>query len=75
LYRGVYPMSFDVAKVDCTPEGDQQILRELKRWKAVEVGDLVVITRGDRQGVGGGTNSMKIVRVEEAQALQNTIYP
>jgi pyruvate kinase len=75
LYRGVYPISFDVSKVDCTPSGDQQIVRELKRWKAVEVGDLVLITRGDHQGVGGGTNSMKIVRVEEAQALQNTIYP
>ena len=63
LYRGVYPISFDVSKVDTSPESDSIIVQELRRLGAVTDGDLVLITRGDRQGVGGGTNNMKIVRV------------
>jgi pyruvate kinase len=72
LYRGVYPMSFDVSKIDNSPESDRIIIKELRRWKAVDEGDLVIITRGDRSGVGGGTNNMKIVRVgSESEEKEN----
>jgi pyruvate kinase len=65
LYRGVYPVSFDVTGVD-TVQANQEIIAELLRRGAVREGDLVIITKGDLQGVGGGTNVMKIVRVGDA---------
>ncbi len=64
LYRGVYPVSFDVTGVD-TVRANKEIIDDLVRRGAVRHGDLVIITKGDLQGVGGGTNVMKIVRVGE----------
>jgi pyruvate kinase len=61
-----------VSKIDNSPESDRIIIKELRRWKAVDEGDLVIITRGDRSGVGGGTNNMKIVRVgSESEEKEN----
>jgi pyruvate kinase len=37
----------------------------LQRRGAVRDDDLVIITKGDLNGVSGGTNVMKIVRVGE----------
>lgn len=63
LYRGVYPISFDVLRSTTSQQADQQIFEELKRQGAVKTGDLIIITRGDIAGQGGGTNTMKIVKV------------
>jgi len=62
VYRGVYPVSFDVTSTDHA-EVNKDIVDELKRRGAVRDGDLVIITKGDLRGVHGGTNAMKIVRV------------
>jgi pyruvate kinase len=64
LYRGVYPVSFEVSSMDVR-EINREVVDELVRRGAVRDGDLVIITKGDLQGVIGGTNSMKIVRVGE----------
>jgi pyruvate kinase len=64
LYRGVYPVSFEVSSMDLR-EINREVIDELVRRGAVRDGDLVIITKGDLQGVVGGTNSMKIVRVGE----------
>jgi len=63
LYRGVYPVSFDVLHNLSPQEADRQIFEELKRQGAVKAGDLIIVTRGDIAGQGGGTNTMKIVKV------------
>jgi pyruvate kinase len=64
LYRGVYPVAFDVTHTD--PEilypSIFQILIELKLCAA---GDLIIATKGELRGVSGGTNSMKILQVRE----------
>lgn len=62
LYRGVYPISFDVRVKDHAAV-NKHAIDELVRRGAVRDGDLVVITKGDLLGVHGGTNAMKIVRV------------
>lgn len=62
LYRGVYPVSFDVTSSDHV-EVNREAIDELMRRGAVRTGDLVVITKGDLRGVKGGTNVMKIIRV------------
>jgi len=62
LYRGVYPVPFDV-----THANPDHVLRdaadELLQRGAVARGDLVVFTKGDFSGVTGGTNGLKIERV------------
>ena len=64
LYRGVYPVSFDVTSTDHA-EVNKEAVDELMRRGAVRDGDLVIITKGDLAGVLGGTNAMKILRVGE----------
>jgi pyruvate kinase len=64
LYRGVYPVCFDVASKDIH-EVNREVIEELLRRGTVSEGDLVIITKGDRSGVEGQTNIMKIMRVGE----------
>jgi len=62
LYRGVYPVSFDVTSTDHA-EVNREVIDELMRRGAVRNGDLVIITKGDLTGVQGGTNALKMIRV------------
>jgi len=64
LYRGVYPVSFDVTSTDHA-QVNREAIDELMRRGAVRDGDLVIITKGDLMGVHGGSNAMKIIRVGE----------
>jgi pyruvate kinase len=68
LMRGVYPVSFDVATTDIHAV-NHEVVEELLRQGAVRTGDLVIITKGDRSGVEGQTNVMKIMRVGEHTLL------
>ncbi|WP_295407132.1 pyruvate kinase [uncultured Thiocystis sp.] len=68
LFRGVYPVSFDVATTDIH-EVNCEVIEELLRRGTVRDGDLVIITKGDRSGVEGQTNIMKIMRVGEHRLL------
>ncbi len=62
LYRGVYPVAFSVRTSDHYIL-NQEAMDELRRRGTVREGDLVIITKGDLTGVGGGTNAMKIAMV------------
>jgi len=62
LYRGVYPVSFDVTRTDPS-HVHQRLFDSLRENGALETGDLVVFTRGEMQGVSGGTNTMQILTV------------
>jgi pyruvate kinase len=62
LYRGVYPVSFDITHTD--PQATYQaIFRTLLDKRLVKVGDRVILTQGELSGVSGKTNSMKILEV------------
>jgi pyruvate kinase len=69
LYRGVYPVSFDVTTPDHATV-NKEAIEELMRRGAVRDGDLVIITKGDLMGVHGGTNAMKIIRVGEHDIME-----
>lgn len=62
LYRGVYPVAFDVLH-----ENADRVLEsavgELRKRELVKNGDYVICTKGELSGVTGGTNSFKILRV------------
>ena len=62
LYRGVYPISFHTDTRDHAAINIEAV-DELKRRGVVRDGDLVILTKGDLMGEGGGTNAMKILRV------------
>jgi len=68
LYRGVTPVDFPVIKDNNHAAANQIAIDVLKEEGVVTDGDLVIITKGDLMGTGGGTNAMKIVKVGEMPA-------
>ncbi len=62
LYRGVTPVTFDI-KTTSASELYQDIFDKLLERDLVDIGDRVIFTKGDLEGVSGGTNAMKIVEV------------
>lgn len=63
LYRGVFPYYFD-QKID-NPEIHQRIIDKLKAYGQVDKGDYLIITQGDLNGVEGGTNALKMIRISD----------
>ncbi|HNP36982.1 MAG TPA: pyruvate kinase [Woeseiaceae bacterium] len=62
IYRGVFPVYFDV-KTTNSRALYQDVFDTMLQNKLVKVGDRVIFTKGDLDGVTGGTNAMKIVEV------------
>ncbi|MGE0373205.1 MAG: pyruvate kinase [Gammaproteobacteria bacterium] len=62
LFRGVYPVAFDV-NADHHVEVNREVINELVKRGTVQQGDLVIITKGDLMGMHGATNTMKVIRV------------
>jgi len=64
LYRGVYPVVFDVTRFsDSTERLYRALFMRLLELQLVERRDLVILTKGEASGVQGGTNSMQILKV------------
>ena len=64
LYRGVYPVIFDVHSVESSTETLYRALfTRLLELRLVKKRDLVILTKGEHSGVQGGTNSMQILKV------------
>ncbi|QGG79402.1 pyruvate kinase [Litorivicinus lipolyticus] len=62
LYRGVFPVALDYQS---TPSlrVDEQAIQAAATLGYLKADDLVIFTKGDRLGLHGGTNTMKILRV------------
>jgi pyruvate kinase len=63
LYRGVYPVIFDVNCGDSVEALYRALFTRLLELKLVDLHDLVILTKGELSGVQGGTNSMQILKV------------
>jgi pyruvate kinase len=62
LYRGVYPVLFDITEK--SSDGlYQDVFSRLLSLGQAEEGDLLIFTKGDMRGVAGGTNAMTILSV------------
>ncbi|HLB56072.1 MAG TPA: pyruvate kinase [Coxiellaceae bacterium] len=62
LYRGVYPIYFDVT--NCTrDEVNNKSISLLEEKKLLAKNDRVILTKGDHLGRSGGSNAMKILVV------------
>jgi pyruvate kinase len=64
LYRGVYPIPFDITHTDPTALY-QAISKELLDRGYVKPGDEIILTLGELSGVSGGTNTMKLLEVTQ----------
>ncbi|MDH3387693.1 MAG: pyruvate kinase [Gammaproteobacteria bacterium] len=62
LYRGVFPVYFPTIHTNHA-EANREAVDLMKKRGTIADGDLVIITKGDLMGTGGGTNAMKIVEV------------
>jgi len=64
LYRGVYPVIFDVtAGGGSTERLYHALFTRLLELQLVKERDLVILTKGEHSGVQGGTNSMQMLTV------------
>ena len=63
LYRGVYPVIFDVTGAVSVEALYRALFTRLLELELVELNDLVILTKGELSGVQGGTNSMQILKV------------
>lgn len=64
LYRGVYPIPFDITHTDPTMLY-RAVSKELLARGHVSAGDELILTLGELSGVSGGTNTMKLLAVME----------
>jgi pyruvate kinase len=62
LFRGVYTVPFDAAKIDPAEVSDKAIEKLTERG-LLKKGDWVILTKGDFYSNSGGTNGMKILKV------------
>ena len=63
IYRGVYPVIFDVTHPASTEALYGALFSRLLELDLVKRKDLVILTKGELSGVQGGTNSMQILQV------------
>ena len=64
LYRGVYPIHFDILQVVSAEDIPQTAAHILKEKNFVAKDDHVILTRGELLGVRGTTDSMRIIKVD-----------
>lgn len=62
LFRGVYTVPFDAAKLDPS-EVSEAAIDMLRAQSLLETGDWIILTKGDFYSNSGGTNGMKILQV------------
>ncbi|MDS1142056.1 pyruvate kinase [Pusillimonas sp. SM2304] len=63
MFRGVYTVPFDAAKIDPALVSDKAI-EKLKEQSLLKKGDWIILTKGDFYSNSGGTNGMKILKVK-----------
>ncbi|MFC1605539.1 pyruvate kinase [Pseudomonadota bacterium] len=64
IYRDVYPVHLESRSAD----GDrviQDALQKLWRSGAVAAGDRVIVTMGDQTGKSGGTNALRLIKLDK----------
>ncbi|MEM7612529.1 MAG: pyruvate kinase, partial [Pseudomonadota bacterium] len=74
LYRGVYPVAFDITNTNSVRVYND-VCSRLHKLGFVEPGDRVIFTKGDLSGVAGATNAMKIIEVPAEDIMLTAQQP
>ena len=64
LYRGVYPIAFDITKIK-RESINAAAIAKLRALSVLGDTGLIILTKGDAIGVHGGSNTMKIVNIAD----------
>lgn len=64
LYKGVFPIPFETDSLPPQEIKDKAI-EILRKRGSIKRGDIVLITRGDIIDVGGSTNGLQVIRIED----------
>jgi pyruvate kinase len=64
LYRGVYPILFDVTEYSFKSI-NKAVISKLVELEKLRLNDRVILTKGDKMGVGGGSNTLKVLMVND----------
>ncbi len=67
MYRGVFPHLVDYGKL-AYESVNREVINYLRDHHWLDEGDLVILTKGDVIGEGGGTNVLKVLRVGDVVA-------
>lgn len=67
LYRGVIPLSFDPPTGDAVTHLDHLVVIQVAEALGLAPTDQVLLTRGSRLNMPGGTSVLRILKVSEAQ--------
>ena len=67
LFRGVLPLPFSPPTEEAMSFVDQVVVRQVADSLSLPVDSQVLLTRGDRLNMPGGTSTLKIVSVEEVK--------
>jgi pyruvate kinase len=65
LYRGVYPVNFDIVSMGSHERTYQAIFAQLISERVVVPGDKILFTKGEFEGISGGTNTLQILTVPD----------
>jgi pyruvate kinase len=65
LYRGVYPVNFDVVSAGASERMYDLVFSRLMADGAVVPGDRILLTKGEFEGIQGGTNTLQILTVPQ----------
>jgi pyruvate kinase len=71
MFRGVYPIAFDLVSLPLERVSDAAI-NELLRRDLVASGDWVILTKGDSYNVVGGTNGLKILQIPNSVSYSSS---
>ncbi len=63
LFRGVFPMFYELSDTQDHAEVNRGVVKELRKWNIAKDGDKFIITKGDLNGIKGGTNALKVIVV------------
>jgi pyruvate kinase len=63
MYRDVYPVHLDSRSSD-TDQVIHDALQKLWRLGSVNAGDRVIVTMGDQTGRSGGTNTLRLIKLD-----------
>jgi pyruvate kinase len=63
MYRDVYPVHLDSRSSD-TDQVIHDALQKLWRTGSVSTGDRVIVTMGDQTGRSGGTNTLRLIKLD-----------